>query len=142
MVSVKRAADDNIRVLFVENDPAVAEMYKLKLELDGYLVTIVSSGEDIAKTASSMAPDLVFVDTQRHEDGGVATLRALRTMPATRHVPVIILSSRQPNELAAAGFTADVMDYVVHADVTFSSLSRNIDEWAVAGRAAGNQAAR
>jgi CheY-like chemotaxis protein len=138
MVAVKHAADDNIRVLFIENDPAVAEMYKLKLELDGYLVTIVSSGEDIAKTASSIAPDLVFVDTQRHEDGGVAALRALRSMPATQHVPVIILSSRQPSELAAAGFSADVMDYVVHADVSFSSLSRNIDEWAVAG----SQAAR
>lgn len=136
MVTPKRASDDNIRVLFIENDPAVAEMYKLKLELDGYVVTIVSSGEDVAKTARSLAPDLVFVDTQRHEDGGVATLRALRSMPATRHVPVIILSSLQPSELAAAGFTADVMDYVVHADVTFSSLSRNIDEWAVAGRTA------
>lgn len=136
MASPKRAADDTIRVLFIENDPAVAEMYKLKLELDGYVVTIVTTGEDVAETAASLCPDLVFVDTQRHEDGGMATLRALRSIPATRSVPVIILSSLHPSELAAAGFRTEGIDYVVHADATFSSLSRSIDEWAVAGRPA------
>lgn len=129
-------ADDNVRVLFIENDPAVAEMYKLKLELDGYTVTIVPRGDDVAKLAASLKPDLVFVDTQQVQDGGVKTLRGLRSMTATRHVPVIILSSLQPNELVAAGFQVDVMDYVVHADITFSSLSRNIDEWAVTRRVA------
>ena len=134
MASPKRthAPDDNIRVLFIENDPAVAEMYKLKLELDGYLVTIVSNGEDVTAMAASTVPDLVFIDTQRRQDAGLATLSTLRSVPATRNVPVIMLSSLQPSELAASGFKPDVMDYVVHADVTFSSLSRNIEEWAVA----------
>ena len=133
MATPKRAPDDNIRVLFIENDPAVSEMYKLKLELDGYLVTIVTSGEDVSALAASTAPDLVFIDTQRRQDGGLATLRTLRSLPVTRNVPVIMLSSLHPSELAATGFRPDVMDYVVQADVTFSSLSRSIDEWAVAG---------
>ncbi len=42
MARVTHPVDDTIRVLFVQDDPAVAEMYKLKLELDGYQVTIVS----------------------------------------------------------------------------------------------------
>lgn len=133
MATPKRAPDDNIRVLFIENDPAVSEMYKLKLELDGYLVTIVTNGEDLSAMAATTAPDLVFIDTQRRQDGGLATLRTLRSTPATRNVPVIMLSSLQPSELAAAGFKPDVMDYVVQADVTFSSLSRHIDQWAAAG---------
>ena len=130
MATSRHTVDDHIRVLFIENDPAVAEMYKLKLELDGYDVTIVPLGEDVTERAAAVAPDLVFLDTQRHEDGGMATLRALRSAPATQGVPVIILSSQHADELAASGFKADVMDYVVHADITLSSLSRNIDEWA------------
>jgi DNA-binding response OmpR family regulator len=37
--------DEEVRVLFVEDDPAVAQMYKLKLELDGYAVTVAPDGE-------------------------------------------------------------------------------------------------
>lgn len=131
MATSRYPVDDHIRVLFVENDPAVAEMYKLKLELDGYDVTVVPIGEEVLDKAASVAPDLVFLDTQRHEDGGMATLRALRSAAATRSVPVIILSNLQADELAASGFKADVLDYVVHADITLSSLSRNIEEWSI-----------
>ncbi|HET9849510.1 MAG TPA: response regulator [Candidatus Dormibacteraeota bacterium] len=139
MATSRHTVDDHIRVLFVENDPAVAEMYKLKLELDGYDVTIVPLGEEVTQRANEIAPDLVFLDTQRHEDGGIATLRALRTASATEHVPVIILSSQHADELAASGFKADVMDYFVHADITLSSLSRNIDEWAATVASAGSR---
>jgi CheY-like chemotaxis protein len=130
MATSRHTVDDRVRVLFIENDPAVAEMYKLKLELDGYEVTIVPIGDEVTERAAAVAADLIFLDTQRHEDGGMATLRALRSAPATRNVPVIILSSQHANQLAASGFKADVMDYVVHADLAFSSLSRNVDEWA------------
>ena len=34
-----------MRVLFIEDDPAVAQMYQLKLQLDGYQVTIARDGE-------------------------------------------------------------------------------------------------
>lgn len=130
MAPAKASVDDRIRVLFIQNDPAVAEMYKLKLELDGYDVTIVPIGKEALEQATSAPPDLVFLDTQRHQDGGIATLRALRATPGTQNLPVIILSSLHADELAAFGFKADVMDYVVHSDLTLTSLSRNIAEWA------------
>ncbi|TMD38904.1 MAG: response regulator [Chloroflexi bacterium] len=84
--------------------------------------------------ADAIRPELVFLDTQRHEDAGIATLRALRAAPATRSIPVIILSNQNPQQLAAAGVATDVMDYVVHADLSLGSLSRDIDKWAIAGR--------
>ena len=127
-------ADETIRVLFIEDDPAVAEMYKLKLELDGYAVTVTSAADDARTIADAIRPELVFLDTQRHEDAGIATLRALRAAPATRSIPVIILSNQNPQQLAAAGVATDVMDYVVHADLSLGSLSRDIDKWAIAGR--------
>jgi len=47
MARMTHPVDDTIRVLFVQDDPAVAEMYKLKLELDGYQVTIVSGRQQL-----------------------------------------------------------------------------------------------
>ncbi|HEV2013958.1 MAG TPA: response regulator [Candidatus Dormibacteraeota bacterium] len=122
--------DDSIRVLFAEDDPAVAEMYKLKLELDGYQVTIVSGGEQLISASAVLRPDLVFLDIRRREDDGINLLRALRAGEATRDVPVIILSDHRPQEMASRGFTADAMDYVVRADAALASVTRNLDDWA------------
>lgn len=134
MAPAPHAADDTIRVLFIEDDPAVAEMYKLKLELDGYLVSIHTSSDDLVETVATIKPELVFLDTQRLDDGGKMTLRTIRALPATAGVPVIILSNQRPNELAEAGFATDVMDYVVYADLSFGSLSRDVQQWSVGQR--------
>jgi two-component system phosphate regulon response regulator PhoB len=119
-------------VLFLEDDPAVAEMYKLKLELDGYLVTVVSPGDDVIEVASTLQPELVYLDTQRHAEAALATLRALRSAASTSKVPVIILSDRKRSEVMASGFAPNSLDYLVQADRTLGSLSRDVDQWATA----------
>lgn len=130
MARTTHPVDDSIRVLFAEDDPAVAEMYKLKLELDGYQVTIVSGGQQLISASALLRPDLVFLDIRRREDDGINMLRALRAGEATRDVPVIILSDHRAGEMASRGFTADVMDYVVRADAALGSVTRNLEDWA------------
>jgi DNA-binding response OmpR family regulator len=130
MARTTHLVDDSIRVVFAEDDPAVAEMYKLKLELDGYQVTIVSDSQQLISASASLRPDLVFLDIRRREDDGLNMLRALRAGEATRDVPVIILSDHRPQEMASRGFTADVMDYVVRADAALTSVTRNLADWA------------
>jgi len=43
--STSHLNEELIRVLFIEADPAVAEMYRLKLELDGYHVAVVADDD-------------------------------------------------------------------------------------------------
>ena len=130
MARTTHPVDDTIRVLFVEEDPAVAEMYKLKLELDGYQVTIVSGRQQLIDTSASVRPDLVYLDIRRREQDGIEMLHALRDGEPTKDVPVIILSDRRPEEMVSRGFTANVMDYVVRANVALTSLTDNVEEWA------------
>jgi DNA-binding response OmpR family regulator len=130
MARTTHPVDDSIRVLFAEDDPAVAEMYKLKLELDGYQVTIVSGDQQLISASALLRPDLVFLDIRRREDDGIDMLRALRAGEATRDVPIIILSDHRAGEMASRGFTADVLDYVVRADAALGSVTRNLEDWA------------
>jgi DNA-binding response OmpR family regulator len=130
MARTTQTVDDNIRVVFVQDDPAVAEMYKLKLELDGYQVTIVSSRQQLVDTSASVRPDLVYLDIRRREKAGIEMLHALRTSDVTRDVPVIILSDRRPEEMASRGLTADMRDYVVRANLALTSLSDSVETWA------------
>jgi len=130
MATMKHPVEETIRVLFIEDDPAVAEMYKLKLELDGYQVKVVSNDEQVMQEVAALRPDMIFLDLRLGEEVGFATLQRLRTTDSTRHLPVIILSRRATQEMEGRGFKTNVMDYVVRADPGPSGLTWNIDEWA------------
>ena len=130
MARAMHPIDDTIRVLFVQDDPAVAEMYKLKLELDGYQVTIVSGRQQLIDMSATLRPDLVYLDIRRREQDGMEMLRTLRHGGPTKDVPVIILSDHRPEEIVGRGLTTNVMDYVVRANVALTSLADNVEDWA------------
>jgi len=130
MARAMHPIDDTIRVLFVQDDPAVAEMYKLKLELDGYQVTIVSGRQQLIDMSATLRPDLVYLDIRRREQDGIEMLRTLRHGGPTKDVPVIILSDHRPEEMVGRGLTTNVMDYVVRANVALTSLADNVEDWA------------
>src|SRR4029079_1653405 len=86
-------APDDVRVLFVEDDALVAQMYRLKLELDGYSVEVAADGVAALEKAKSMQPDIIFLDIRLPKLDGLSVLEKLRADPATEHLPVVILSN-------------------------------------------------
>ncbi len=135
MTSTTHATDETIRVLFIEDDPAVADMYKLKLELDGYQVTVVANDDQVLDAAARIKPDMIFIDLRVGDDQGLATLRELRATTGTKDLPVIILSNQGASEIAGRGFKADLLDYVVRADPGPNALNWNLEASARAGSA-------
>jgi DNA-binding response OmpR family regulator len=133
MISTAHRTEETIRVLFIENDPTVAEMYKLKLELDGYQVTVVANDDSVLEQAVGTRPDMIYLDLRLDQDRGFATLQRLRAASVTRQVPMIILSSQAAAEMV--GFKPDLLDYVVKADPGPNGLSWNLEDWARAGSA-------
>ena len=71
-------SSDDIRVLFVEDDPTVAQMYRLKLELDGYQVIMAKDGEEGLRLAREVDPDIVFLDIRLPKVDGFSVLEGLR----------------------------------------------------------------
>jgi DNA-binding response OmpR family regulator len=122
-------ADEEVRVLFIEDDVAVAEMYRLKLELDGYIVTIAPDGEQGLKLAREKPPDIVFLDIRLPHMDGFSVLEALRAEKRLSHIPVIILSNYGEAELVERGLKLGALDYLIKAETTPSSLSRGLGKW-------------
>jgi DNA-binding response OmpR family regulator len=133
MIPTAHATEEVIHVLFIESDPAVSEMYKLKLELDGYQVTVVANDDQMLETAARTRPDMIFIDLRVGDEQGFATLERLRATAGTRGLPVIILSNQGAGQMAGRGFKANVLDYVVRADPGPNSLAGNLEAWARAG---------
>ena len=127
MTPTAHPSDDTIRVLFIEADAAVSEMYKLKLELDGYQVAVVPNDDQVLAEAARTRPDMIFIDLTLGDARGFATLERLRAADRTRGLPVIILSNQAASGAAGRAFKTDVLDYVVRADTGPNALVWNVE---------------
>jgi two-component system phosphate regulon response regulator PhoB len=123
------AGSDDVRVLFVEDDTAIAQMYKLKLELDGYRVDVAGDGEMALQMARSWVPDIIFLDIRLPKLNGLEVLEALRADPLTRAVPVVILSSHSEKELVERGAKLGVLDHLIKSKTTPANLAVGLPGW-------------
>ena len=123
--------DDDLAVdvLLIEDDPAALEMYKMKLEMDGYRVNVAMDGEEGLQRAGELIPDIIFLDVRLPKKDGFEVLHELRQQDTTKHIPVIILSNYGEKELIERGLTLGAMEFLIKAQTTPTSLSEGINEW-------------
>ena len=126
---MSEAPEEEVHVLFIEDDPAVAEMYKLKLELDGYVVRVAKDGEEGLAMATDSPPDIIFLDTRLPKMDGFAVLERLRSAERTREVPVIILSNYGERELVDRGLKLGALEYLIKSQTTPANLSHGVEGW-------------
>ena len=80
------------RVLVVDDDPGVSGLLRYVLEAEGHAVAVAADGEAGLAKAAANPPDLVLLDLDMPGLGGFEVCRRLKTDPATRLVPVVILT--------------------------------------------------
>lgn len=110
-VVVGRLSEEHLDVLFAGDDEDLAEVYRMKLELDGYVVRIVERDEDWP--SPPWRPDIAYLDVPEAGSLGARAHARLRSDPLTSGTPAIILSSLRSSELARAGVTLGQLDYLV-----------------------------
>lgn len=120
---------DEVRVLFVEDDALVAQMYRLKLELDGYSVEVASDGVAALEKARALLPDIIFLDIRLPKLDGLSVLEALRAEPATERIPVVILSNWNEKELVEQGAKLGALDHMIKSQTTPARLSQRLRDW-------------
>src|SRR5437899_971242 len=96
-------------------------MYRYKLELDGYAVS-VAGGETAILKATEAPPDLIFLDVQVPNLD--AALEELRLNECTRNVPVVILTDHDDVDLLRHGFVLGPLDHVIDTSALAESTSR------------------
>jgi CheY-like chemotaxis protein len=82
-----------LRVLVVDDEPSIAETIGWVLRDAGYVVTVARNGREALDRARSERPDLVITDIMMPVMDGWALCRALEEDPATRGVPVIVMTA-------------------------------------------------
>ena len=118
--------EDDVKVLLIEDDEAAAEMYRLRLVADGYLVVVARDGEQGLEMAAAESPDFIYLDLRLPKIDGFEVLERLRGDRKTASIPVIILSNFGEPELRERGLKLGALEFLVKADTTPSHLSDTV----------------
>jgi diguanylate cyclase (GGDEF)-like protein len=100
------------RILVVDDDEAVRAYLEVTLELAGLEVVQAGDGPHALDLARRRLVDMVLLDVMMPGMDGLMALARLQADPRTRHLPVMLLSSRSDREEVIAGLEAGADDYV------------------------------
>ncbi|MHB8613169.1 MAG: response regulator transcription factor [Candidatus Dormibacteraceae bacterium] len=123
-----RRGQDPIHILLIEDDPAIADMYRVQLEFDGFRVTVATTGEIGYTTLVSGSPDIVLLDLLLPDRSGLEIMADIKEKVPT-HPPVVILSNYGEPTMMDRGFSLGALEYLVKSRVTPASVSQSIRGW-------------
>ena len=84
---------DLTRILVVDDDPGIARLIAASLEDEGYTVDVLTDGRKLVERAQELAPDVILLDAVMPFVGLEEHLRQLHEEPATRHIPVLLVTA-------------------------------------------------
>ena len=118
--------DGKKKILLVEDDTALAAVYRSRLELEGFEVREVNNGEDALSAALAFRPDLVLLDAMMPKISGFDVLDILRNTPETTNIKIIMLTalSQESDKERAQGLGVD--DYLVKSQVVIADVVERI----------------
>jgi len=100
------------KIVVADDDPIVLKFLAALLTDAGYVVATAEDGEKALQRIREASPDLVIMDLVMPYHDGFEITRALRSSPATREIPVIILSMKDKESDVLRCFELGADDYI------------------------------
>jgi len=108
--------DLNIRhertVLIVEDDNLLGTMWSHLLTKEGYRVKLASDGMDAYKTVITEMPQVIVTEKAVPKLDAYGLFNALRNLPETRHIPIILITGSTDTEEEARAFEKGFFDFI------------------------------
>jgi two-component system phosphate regulon response regulator PhoB len=111
-------------VLVVEDEASLVTMLRYNLEKQGFRVDEAADGQEALTRIAETQPDLVLLDWMLPVVSGIEVCRQIRRRPATRELPVIMLTARTEDQDAVRALNTGADDYVTKPFSLDSLLAR------------------
>lgn len=119
------------KIALVEDDADIREMYKMKLELNGYDVLVAEDGAKALDLIKKTNPDLVLLDILLPKKDGFEVLKEIKdsTDEKVKSIPVIMLSNLSNKEDIDEAKKLGALDYLVKAKISPKEAAEKIDKF-------------
>jgi DNA-binding response OmpR family regulator len=118
------------KVLIVEDDVQLSNMYAAKLKLEGFEVVIANEGRSGLEAATREKPDIIVMDIMLidRDYSGLTMLEDLRKTPEGKDIPVIALTNLTKKEVADKAEELGVRKYLIKAMYTPEEVVKHVTE--------------
>lgn len=111
-------------VLIVEDEAPLVTLLRYNLEKQGFRVDDAGDGGEALTRITEAPPDLLLLDWMLPTMSGVELCRQLRRRPATRTLPIIMLTARAEEQDAVRGLDTGADDYITKPFSTEALIAR------------------
>ncbi len=115
-------AEGKIKVLLVEDDKMIIDMYTLKFSQEGFDVVQAENGKDALELAKSQKFDIILLDIILPHMDGFTILKELKSDEGTKNVPVVLLTNLGQDGDVKKGMELGATDYLIKANFTPSQV--------------------
>lgn len=111
-------ANKQPKIAIVEDDLAIAQMYRIKFEAEGFEVETAENGKLGLELAESMKPDVILLDIMMPIMDGEEMLTKLRATSWGKDIKVIVLTNMGEQEVPQEIKKLEVSAFILKADMT------------------------
>jgi CheY-like chemotaxis protein len=101
-----------MKILIIDDDEAIVEIWSLSLKKAGFEVISASSGKEGIQLAKSQMPDLILLDQIMPDLKGNDVLKTIKTDAQTKEIPVALVSNYSESQLAQQAIEEGAVDYI------------------------------
>ena len=115
-----------IKIAIIEDDQAIAQMYRLKFEAEGFSVFTAGNGEEGLEVCEQVKPDIVLLDLMMPIMRGDEMLTELRKTEWGKNMKVIALTNVGETQIAKKVLSLGVLDVLTKAQLTPAEVVNKI----------------
>jgi CheY-like chemotaxis protein len=116
------------KVLLVEDDNNLREIFQMRLQAEGYSTAVAADGEEGLVVAMKEKPDLIIADVMMPKLSGFEMVENLRSSPEMKDAKIIMMTALGQAEDQARGEKLGVVKYLVKSQVTLEDFARVVKE--------------
>ena len=116
----------NTKVLIVDDDNFLLDMYSLKFRESGFLVEVAKGGSEALEKAKAMNPDVILLDIVMPQLDGFEVLRSLKKEKYAEGAIIVILTNLGQKEDVERGLALGANDYIIKAHFTPSEVVNKV----------------
>ncbi|MFA5030378.1 MAG: response regulator [Patescibacteria group bacterium] len=106
------------KILLVEDDHILVDMYRLKFKISGLNLLIATGGYQGLDMIKKEKPDLVLLDIKMDDLDGFEVLKQMKADPTVKDIPVFLLTNMSEKEASDEGKQLGAERYVMKAKQT------------------------
>lgn len=114
------------KILIIEDDFFICELYQRQLQKEQYEVVSASDGAEGLIQATQQKPDLILLDIMLPRLNGLDLLRTIKSKPETKDIPVILLTNLGQDSVIKEGFSLGAEGYLIKSAYTPSQIINEI----------------